>query len=93
MIIFNLIPATPLDGYKIVNDILGNFYEDTFRYDLLKYLNLLSIVLVIIVSIFSRSGALFLICIMLICKYVEERKIIKQKILINEILLVNYFKF
>ena len=43
MIIFNLIPAFPLDGYKALDIILGNFYEDTFKYDLLKTLNLFCI--------------------------------------------------
>lgn len=93
MIIINLLPIFPLDGYNIVDDILGNFYEDTYKNEILKKLSILSLIIFFFIVLISRSIGLFLIFILLTIKQIENCKKNKIKEKLNEILISNYFIF
>ena len=93
MIIINLLPIFPLDGYKIIEDILGNFYEDTYRNEILIKVSSLSLVIYFFITIISQSIGLFLIFILLLTKHITNYKTNKLKEKLNEILISNYFIF
>ena len=61
MIFFNLIPIIPLDGYQLINSVLGQFYDDEFIIDLLFYIGFLINVIIIIFSVIFKIY--FLICL------------------------------
>ena len=93
MIVINLLPIFPLDGYKIIEDILGNFYEDTFKNEILKKISILSLIIYFFIVIISKSIGLFLIFVLLLIKQVKNNRKIKIKEKLDEILITNYFIF
>lgn len=93
MILINLLPIFPLDGYNILKIILGNFYEETYKHYLLLRISLFSLIILFFITLFSKSFGLFMIFILLLIKQIMNYKNIKLKEKLNEILISNYFIF
>ena len=83
MIIFNLLPIYPLDGYRIYYALLSKYFDELYSFDLLFYLSvLIGIILIIFLYIFNQYYYIVLIMFLLINNLIL-RKRIRQKININ----------
>ena len=87
IMIFNLLPIIPLDGYKIINLILDKFlpFEKALKYS--NYLSMICLVIFIIYNIIS-SNKNYLICSFLIVEIIINIK--NQKYLIYKFYLERY---
>ena len=45
IIIFNLIPIIPLDGFRILNDLLSTIYDDDYTFLLIKRIDLFCLII------------------------------------------------
>lgn len=63
MILFNIIPIFPLDGYRIINDLVNNniLFEEIYLYLSI----LITIILMIIFYIFKIYGFIFILLYLL----------------------------
>lgn len=80
MIIFSLLPIYPLDGYRVYATILNCIFDEEYSYNFLLVLSLLSIVILFVVNIFTKSLGFFLIISFLIIKQIKYHYRIKQNI-------------
>lgn len=68
MIIFNIIPIIPLDGYQIVYDILISIYEEEYATVLSKRISFVFLMLLFVVIMFLKIWGLYLIWLYLLIK-------------------------
>jgi len=92
MLIFNLLPIYPTDGFHILEEILLLIYDETYTFDLLKWLTYLFLALIFIVAIIFKSIALIIISLYIIIKFKKYLKYGNLKALKKQIFLTNYFK-
>ena len=92
MIIFNIIPIYPLDGYRLINLFLSKIYDDEYCYHLLAIISMFFLVILFLLLLIFRSLSFGIIILFLIVKQVEYYRNYKLKIKQNKILLTNYFK-
>lgn len=71
IIIFNLIPIIPLDGYRILNDLLSCIYDDDYTFILIKRIDLVCLIMMLIILLILRIYGLFLVWCFLIYKYLQ----------------------
>lgn len=93
MIIFNLLPIFPLDGFQILSEILTIIYDEIYSLDLLKYLNIFMLVVLSITCYIYKSLGLVILTIFLSIKFKDLMKTIKYKKLKSQIYWTNYFKY
>ncbi|MBQ8293179.1 MAG: site-2 protease family protein [Bacilli bacterium] len=63
MIVVNLLPINPLDGYKIIYDMFNIFFDEEYSLDCMYYLSMISIVICsILLFIFKLYGYYIIIC-------------------------------
>ena len=93
MIVFNILPIYPLDGYRILENLLSNIYEEVYLNDLLNVISLIMLVILLIFIIISKSIALLIIYVFLVYKFILNFITTKKKKKIDEILKSNYFYF
>lgn len=93
MIIFNLLPIFPLDGFQILSEILTIIYDESYSLDLLKYLNIFMLVVLSITCYIYKSLGLVILTIFLSIKFKDLMKTIKYKKLKSQIYWTNYFKY
>lgn len=86
MIIFNIMPLYPLDGYRVILYFLNKFFDPLYTYDLLFYTSLLLEIILIIIMLFFRLYFLILIISFLIFKLLKQRKEERRKINLNTII-------
>ena len=79
MIIFNLLIIYPLDGYRILNEILDIYYDKEYLNYLLFIISLINIVICSIVFIFLKCYGYFIILIFLLFRTIEIYKTNKLK--------------
>ncbi len=92
MILFNVIPIYPLDGYRLINLFLSRIYDDEYCYHLLSITSIFFIVLLILSLIVFKSLSLVIIILFLSVKQIEYYRLHKRKNKNKKILLTNYFK-
>lgn len=88
MLLFNIIPIFPLDGYRIISDLFDNIYLK----EIFIYLGIfITIVILILAFIFSQFGFI-IVCIYLInLNIFKIREITNQKKLIkNQVMYLLY---
>lgn len=68
MIVFNLIPILPLDGFQIVNDLLLSIYEEEFTFVIIKIVDYICLIVLGIIILYLKIYGLFLIWIFLVYK-------------------------
>ncbi len=68
MIIFNLIPIIPLDGYQVLNDILLSVYEEEFTFVIIKSIDIICLIILGIILLWLKIYGLFFIWLFLIYK-------------------------
>lgn len=93
MIIFNLLPIFPLDGFQILREILTIIYDESYSLDLLKYLNIFMLLVLSITCYIYKSLGLLILTIFLSIKFKDLMKTIKYKKLKSQIYWTNYFKY
>ncbi len=93
MIIFNAMVVYPLDGYRIVYTLLSIPYDDSYVYDLLKYISIINLFIIGIGVFMFRSLILGFILILLIVKYFQNKANHQILLLKNTQKLTNYFYF
>lgn len=71
IIIFNLIPIIPLDGYRILNDVLSCIYDDDYTFTLIKRIDLVCLIMMLIILLILKIYGLFLIWCFLVYKYLR----------------------
>ncbi len=88
MIIFNLIPILPLDGYQILNDVLLTIYEDEYTFVLIKTIDIICLIVLGVVLLLLKIYGLFFIWFFLIYKLlkynIDEKKIKKYFLLYKD---------
>lgn len=83
MIILNLIPIIPLDGFQMVNVLLSCFYEDEFINDVLFYVGTLILSLLLIFSLIFKITFFILLSLFLFIRLYKFRKTKKLSYLNN----------
>lgn len=71
MILFNLIPIIPLDGYLILNDILETIYDEMYTFILIKRIDICCLIMLLFVLLILKIYGLFLIWLFLLYKYLK----------------------
>ncbi len=83
IIILNLIPIVPLDGYNILYTILSLVWEDEFLNDLFLYIGMLIIVIMMIFFVINKYFLILYFCLFfcykLIDNYYKTKKYLKIK--------------
>ena len=69
MIVFNLIPIIPLDGYRLLNDVLTSIYDEEYSWYLIKKIDLICLMMLLIVMFILKLYGLILIWCFLLYKY------------------------
>ncbi|MBR6516538.1 MAG: hypothetical protein IKT40_06745 [Bacilli bacterium] len=69
MIVFNLIPIIPLDGYKLLNDVLTSIYDEEYSCYLIKKIDIICLMMLLIVMFILKLYGLLLIWCFLLYKY------------------------
>ena len=69
MIVFNLIPIIPLDGYRLLNDVLTSIYDEEYSWYLIKKIDLICLMMLLIVMFILKLYGLLLIWCFLLYKY------------------------
>ncbi len=93
MIIFNLLPIFPLDGFRLLREVLTIIYDDIYTLDLLKYLNILMLVILSITCYIYKSLGLVILTIFLSLKFKDLLKEMRYRKLKSQIYWTNYFKY
>ncbi len=92
MLLINLLPIYPLDGYRIVSKILNKIFDPLYTFDFLFWISLFFILLGIIISYFFRIYFVILIFILLTLNLIFKRKkevnALKMKSLYNILIRV-----
>lgn len=95
MIIFNLLPIYPLDGYRLANDLF-NLERRKVLQDVIFYLNLLLILLGIIIFFMFGYYAIILVFVYLaylnILNEIYKRRRYLSYISLMKYQLLNYYK-
>ena len=80
IIIFNLIPIIPLDGFRILNDLLSSIYDDNYTFILIKKIDSFCLIMMLIILLILKIYGLLLIWCYLLVKYfkynIDDKKII-----------------
>lgn len=69
MIVFNLIPIIPLDGYRLLNDVLTSIYDEEYSCYLIKKIDIFCLMMLLIVMFILKLYGLLLIWCFLLYKY------------------------
>ena len=89
MVILNLLPISPLDGYKILNTFLQIIFDEEYTKDCLYYLSLIFLVVITIILFILKLYGYYLIVIFLLFRTIKEKrndlKILKQYSLFSKI--------
>lgn len=93
MIVFNILPIYPLDGYRIIECILKHIYDETYSNDILMLISSILMMLLIIVLVISRSVGLIIVYLFLVYKQIIHFKTLRDKDHLIEYLNANYFYF
>lgn len=92
MLLINLLPIYPLDGYRIVSKIINKIFDPLYTFDFLFWISLFFILLGIIISYFFRIYFVILIFILLTLNLIFKRKkevnALKMKSLYNILIRV-----
>ena len=84
MILFNIIPIFPLDGYRIIEDLINNniIFEEIYLF----FSILISIILIIIFYIFKIYGFIFILLYLLKLSINKLKQIkIRQNVINSQI--------
>jgi stage IV sporulation protein FB len=73
MIIFNLLPVAPLDGYKILKNLLEIIFEEEYLNDCLFYLSLIILTIISIILFITKLYGYYVIISFLIIKTIKEK--------------------
>lgn len=92
MLIFNLLPIYPLDGFQILKLILSLIYEEEYCNDFLKYVMYFFLVCLMIFSIIFKTYSVLLVLIILFVKYKRDYPQRYLQAIKRKILLTNYFQ-
>ena len=93
IIIFNLIPICPLDGYRIVKLILELFmpYKKTFLYSFITSISLIVIIIIININVIYSNLLIFLFMMIKSIKEFKFTKYYMSSFYMER--MVRYFKF
>ena len=69
IIIFNLIPIIPLDGFRILNDLLSSIYDDNYTFIIIKKIDSFCLIMMLIILLILKIYGLLLIWCYLLVKY------------------------
>jgi stage IV sporulation protein FB len=90
LILFNLLPIYPLDGYKILLSII----ERTYKYKIILIISyIISIIFIIILSITTKSIFILVVLIIINYKYIKNHIFIFNKFLLERYLYPNKYKY
>lgn len=89
MVIFNLLPIAPLDGYKILNTLFQMVFDEEYTKDCLYYLSLIFLVIISICLFIFKLYGYYLIVAFLFFRTIKEKrssfKMLKQYSLFSKI--------
>lgn len=85
MILINILPIYPLDGFRLIDDIVYSYYSS---YKAMKIINLISLIfsfLFLLIGIYEKSGGLIMIAFFLIfknlgLKFRQETRFIQKEV-------------
>lgn len=84
LILFNILPIYPLDGYRIVEIFLNIVKSPYWQFSIISFLSLFSIACVLVYGVYMKSFGLILIALFLLSKNIvrikNRDKIIMKKI-------------
>ena len=79
IVIFNLIPIIPLDGFRILNDLLSCIYDDNYTFIIIKKIDCFCLIMMLIILFTLKIYGLVLIWCYLLIKYfkynIDDKKI------------------
>ncbi len=93
ILIFNLLPIIPLDGYKIFNIINNNFFNFRFSYNINIIISIITLLLFIL--IYKIDTSYYVIIIFLIFQIIysiKNKKIIYNRFILEKRLYKNNYK-
>lgn len=89
MVVLNLLPISPLDGYKILNTFFQTIFDEEYTKDCLYYLSLIFLVIISICLFILKLYGYYLIVVFLFFRTIKEKrssfKILKQYSLFSKI--------
>lgn len=71
LIIFNLLPIIPLDGYRLLKDILLIIYEEEFTFAIIKKIDICCLIMLFIIFLILKLYGLILLLIFLLYKLIK----------------------
>ena len=71
LIIFNLLPIIPLDGFRILKDTLSLIYDDEYTYLLIKNIDIFCLIMLLIILIIFKLYAQLIIWSFLLYKLIK----------------------
>jgi stage IV sporulation protein FB len=71
LIIFNLLPIIPLDGFRILKDTLSLIYDDEYTYLLIKNIDIFCLIMLLIILIIFKLYAQLIIWSFLLYKLIN----------------------
>lgn len=71
LIIFNLLPIIPLDGYRLLKDILLIIYEEEFTFTIIKKIDIFCLIMLFIIFLILKLYGLILLLIFLLYKLIK----------------------
>lgn len=89
MILINILPIYPLDGYRLLSDIIYYYYESYQALKKIVLISIISLILFIIYAIINKSLGLIMIAIFLVFKNISLKSRLETIFIRKK---VNYYK-
>jgi stage IV sporulation protein FB len=86
LIIFNLLPIIPLDGFRILKDSLSLIYDDEYTYLLIKNIDIFCLIMLFIILVIFKLYAQLIIWSFLLYKLIKYNTDNKKMLKLVELL-------
>lgn len=89
LLIFNMLPIYPLDGYKFINLLFNKFFSFKFSHLFSIIISLICILILLFITIFYRPNFIMILALILLF-YKNIKEFIDHNLVFNKFLLERY---